>query len=252
VDNDPSLASAPPSVQPDVPASAARWRQRDVADTSPAHADLRPDAPPDTRPPADAPERAGRDAELWLLARRSHGAALRVDLLLRTTVVRQVFRRDFVYVSRLLHALEASRRVRGLERGELDEALATLQRRADDVHELLQRARDQLQAVIASHPSADAELAFVRPARFQATVVCPSAQRYLALLSQADDTLAHLEMAWLLGLVAPADRAALASDCRRALKGFKDLAAERRQAIGDQVRAVNAQRRDGPAMVGSG
>jgi hypothetical protein len=52
-------------------------------------------------------------------------------------------------------------------------------------------------------------------------------------------------MAWLLGLVDPATRTALASDCRRALHGFKDLAANRRQVIGELVRQINAERREG-------
>jgi len=251
VDTDPSLASAPPCAPPVAPTCAARWRQRDVADAS-RERDLAPDSAGNASAPDEAPQRATRDAELWLLARRSHGAALRIELELRTTVVRQVFRRDFVYVSRLLHALEASRRVQGLDRTGLNESLAALERRAGDVHALLQRVRDQLQAVIANHASGGAEIAFARPARFQATIVCPSAHRYLAMLSQADDTLAHLEMAWLLGLVAPADRTSLTSDCRRALNGFKELVAERRQAVGDQVRAFNTQRRDGAAAPGSG
>jgi hypothetical protein len=53
-------------------------------------------------------------------------------------------------------------------------------------------------------------------------------------------------MAWLLGLVEPARRSVLLSDCRRALHGFKDLACQRRQEVGELVREVNAQRRGGP------
>ena len=93
-----------------------------------------------------------RDAELWLLARRTQGAALRLDFELRTAVVRQVFRRDFVYVSRQLHALEASRRVQGLDRASLDDALATLQRCEEDVHDLLDRIAADLAARIAAQP----------------------------------------------------------------------------------------------------
>lgn len=248
MDIEPFLASAPHAT----PASAARWRQREIAAdhqeriASPLDdANANPDA--DSKAgaaAADTPLRPARDGELWSLARRSQGAALRIDFELRTSVVRQVFRRDFVYVSRLLHALQVSRRVQGLDRTCLNEALATLQRRADDVQELLERIQAQLQATLAAHAPPGAELAFARPARFQATVVSPAASRYLELLTLADDTLAHLEKAWLLGLIEPADRTALASDCRRALNGYKDLVADRRQAVGEQVRATNAQRRD--------
>jgi hypothetical protein len=251
----------------------ARWRQRtagverfDSADSR-EHVDLPLDAPATgaatatatatataasaspapaaCAAPDDPPQRALRDDELWLLARRSHGAALRLDFELRMSLVRQVFRRDFVFVSRQLHALEASRRVQGLDRAALNDALAALVRRAADVSTLFDRIAADLQAAIDSRAPANAHIAFPRPARFQATLVSASAHRYLALLTHADDTLARLEMAWLLGLVEPATRTALNSDCRRALHGFKDLACERRQAMGAHVREINAQRREG-------
>jgi hypothetical protein len=194
-------------------------------------------------PPDDPPERAHHDAELRHLARRSRGGALRLEFELRTAAVRQVFRRDFVYVARQLHGLETSRRVQGLDRARLNDALATLQRRADDVLALLRGIGADLQAGIDAHGAAAAHIAFARAARFQATIVSPGAHRYLDLLAQADDTLARLELAWLLGLVAPATRAGLVGDCRRALHAFKDLASQLRQEVGEHVREVNAQRR---------
>ena len=228
----------------------ARWRRRGVPTETREHVELplvpepAADADRDDGPMAE-PQLAPRDAELWLLARRTQGAALRLDFELRSALVCQVFRRDFVYVSRQLHGLEASRRVQGLDRARLNDALAALLHRADDVQDLLQRIATDLEATIASAGPARASIAFARPVRFQATIVSPIARRYLALLGQADATLSRLEMAWLLGLVEPAHRSALLSDCRRALHGFKDLACQRRQAVGELVRELNAQRRAG-------
>lgn len=233
----------------------ARWRQRGAAvpvgsgvAESREHVDLPVDGADGGPRPEPEPEHAPRDAELWLLARRTQGAALRLEFELRTALVRQIFRRDFVYVSRQLHGLESSRRVQGLDRAALNDALAALLRRADEVQALLQRIAAELQEAIAARGPANARIAFARPTRFQATIVSPAARRFLALLTLADETLVRLEMAWLLGLVEPASRTALASDCRRALHGFKDLAADRRQAVGELVRRINAQRREGPAQ----
>jgi hypothetical protein len=229
----------------------ARWRRRG----GPAEPSEPVEPPPARQPSGDdvpddaaalVPQLAPRDAELWLLAGRTQGAALRLDFELRTAFVCQLFRRDFVYVSRQLHGLEASRRVQGLDRARLNDALTTLQHRADDVQALLQRVAADLDTTIAAAGPASARIAFARPVRFQATIVSPTAHRYLALLTQADDTLSRLEMAWLLGLVEPARRSVLLSDCRRALHGFKDLACQRRQEVGELVREVNAQRRGGP------
>jgi hypothetical protein len=246
---EPALAHRPPPAgdDPALPPDP-RWRLRGSGLTSartrePTELPLDGAAHADDANP-DVPQHAPRDAELWLLARRTQGTALRLEFELRSALVRQVFRRDFVYVSRQLHALEASRRVQGLDRTALDDALAALRRRADDVQALLRRIATELQSAIDARGPATACLAFTRPTRFQATIVSPGAHRFLALLTQADETLARLEMAWLLGRVDPATRAALASDCRRALHGFKDLAADRRQVIGQRVREVNAQRRE--------
>jgi hypothetical protein len=215
------------------------------------HADdpAEPRSAPEARDAAIAPgadaQLAPRDIELWLLARRTQGAALRLDFELRTALARQVFRRDFVYVSRQLHALEASRRVQGLDRARLDDALATLRQRADAIQSFMAQRATDLQAAIDARGPASARIAFARPARFQATIVSPGAHRFLTLLLRADETLARLEMAWLLGLVEPASRSALVSDCRRALLGFKDLACDLRRAVGLLVQEVNSQRRAG-------
>jgi hypothetical protein len=239
-----------PALARDLPSSAdaavlehgARWRQRGGSADSREHVD--PALPSIAASvPGDPPQAALRDAELRGLARRAKVATLRLDFELRTALVRQVFRRDFVYVSKMLHGLEASRRVQGLDRAGLDGALAALQRRADDADSMFQGLLANLQAAIERRAPANARIAFARPGRFQATLVGPTAHRYLTLLLQADETLAALEMAWLLGLVDPASRTALASDCRRALHGFKELASDRRQAVGEQVREANARRR---------
>ncbi len=235
------------SGDPELPC-AARWRRRGVEEDEPTHAhiELPLDAPAEDGPSSSIkPERAPRDIELWQLARRAQGAVVQLDFELRTALARQLFRRDFVFVSRQLHALEASRRVQGLDRARLNDALADLLRRADEVQALLQRIGTELQGAIDTRAPANARIAFARPARFQAIIVSPIARRHLALLVQADHTLARLEMARLLGLVEPMHRSALASDCRRALHGFKELVCGRRQAIGEAVRVLNAERREG-------
>ena len=239
--------NTPPPGDGAVRPEGGRWRQRPA--TRQAQAADPPGEGDGAAAPgtACAPQRATRDIELWLLARRAQGAALRLDFELRTALVRQVFRRDFVYVSRQLHALDASRRVQGLAREDLDQALATLQRRADEVQAWIEHRAGELQAAIRARGPAGARLSFACPARFQATIVSPAALRFLGLLQQADEMLAWLEMAWLLGLVDPDQRTMRVRECRRALTDFKNLACERRQAIGQLVREANVQRKEGTA-----
>jgi hypothetical protein len=195
------------------------------------------DAPGDTRP-----QRALHDDALWALAHRAQGATLQLDFELRTATARQVFRRDFTYVSRQLHALEASRRVQGLDRALLNDALSALQRRADDAQALFARIACELEAALALQGHAGSAIEFTRPARFEATIVSPGARRFVDLVRHADDALCQVEKAWLLGALAPQARTGLVGECRRALLGFKDQVRDRRQAIGAHVREINAQR----------
>lgn len=190
--------------------------------------------------------RTGHDVHDDLLAslgRRFRGATLRLGFELRTAIARQVFHRDFVYVSQQLHALEASRRVQGIDRQVLRDALAAVARRADAARTQLLLCASDARALIAAHGHAQADVEFERAAQLQATIVSPHARDFLDLLGQADDALTQVEKAWLLGLLEPAEKARQASDCRRVLHGFKEVVRQQRHVVGLHVRDVNAARR---------
>ena len=203
-----------------------------------------PKAPPETAAPTPAPRpAAARNDLLASLGRRFRGATLTLGFELRTGAARQIFQRDFVYVSRQLHALEASRRVQGLDRQVLKEALAAVARRGDAVRTVLMLCASEARALIAVHGHAGADVDFARPTRLQATIVSPHARDYLDLIGQADDALTQLEKAWLLGLVDPHAKSLQASECRRALIAYKECVRQQRQVVGAHVREVNAARR---------
>ena len=199
-----------------------------------------------SRGPEQQAPGAGPDVHDELLAslgRRFRGATLRLGFELRTAIARQIFHRDFVYVSQQLHALEASRRVQGLDRQVLRDALATVARRGDATRTQLLLCASNARALIAAHGHAQADVEFERPAQLQATIVSPHARDFLDLLGQADDALTQVEKAWLLGLLEPTERARQASDCRRVLHGFKETVRQQRHVVGLHVREVNAARR---------
>ncbi len=201
----------------------------------PVRIEINPAEPPPLREP--------HDDLVASLGRRFRGATLKLDFELRTTVARQVFRRDFVYISQQLHALEASRRVQGIDRPRLKEALATVARCIDAVRALLLRCAADARALILLHGHAGADVEFARPTRLRATIVSPYARDFVDILGHADEALTQLERAWLLGLLHPAAKAQQASECRRALQGFKEIVRQQRHAIGAHVREVNAGRR---------
>jgi hypothetical protein len=216
-----------------------------LADATPQAAPPGADA---ARPPADAAEEPPpfddpRDELLASLGRRFRGASLKLEFELRTTVARQVFQRDFVYVSRQLHALEASRRVQGIDRQLLRGALAAIAQRADAARTLLLLRASEARALIAYHAHGQADVAFARPTRLQATIVSPHARDFLDILAQADDALSQLEKAWLLGLLEPPTKARHAVECRRELMAYKETVRHQRHVVGTHVREVNAARR---------
>jgi hypothetical protein len=165
---------------------------------------------------------------------------------LRTSIARQIFRRDFVYVSQQLHALEASRRVQGLSRDHLNEALAHVGRRIDEVRALLRDSATQTCELIELHGHSGADVEFARPATFEVTIVSPHARDFMDVLAQADAALTQLERAWLLGLLEPAEKGRMAGDIRKAVQSVKETVRDQRQRIGAQVRELNARRDPAP------
>jgi hypothetical protein len=176
------------------------------------------------------------------LGRRFRGPTLRMRFELRTSIARQIFRRDFVYVSQQLHALEASRRVQGLPREDLNEALATVGRRIDAVRTLLLHSTEQTRDLIALHGHQHSDIEFARPTVLQATIVSPYARDFMDVLVHADTALGELERAWLLGLIEPTEKGRLAGECRKAVQSVKEVVRQQRQLIGSQVRELNAHR----------
>jgi hypothetical protein len=195
--------------------------------------------------PAAAPA-APPEADLLAgLGRRFRGPTLRMSFELRTSIARQIFRRDFVYVSQQLHALEASRRVPGLPRDHLNEALSAVGRRIDEVRTQLRESAAQTRDLIELHGHSGADIEFARPARLEATIVSPHARDFMDVLVHADAALTQLERAWLLGLLEPAEKGRLAGEFRRAVQSVKETVRDQRQWIGAQVREANARREPG-------
>jgi hypothetical protein len=200
-----------------------------------------PDAPePPRRPSARA---GGRDTLLAGLGRRFRGATMEVEVELCTATVRQVFRRDFAYVSRQAHALESSRRVQGIDRRRLTEALLAIEGQGEAIRISLKDLAVQAHERMARMGGRPPDLQAPRVATLQATIVSPCAHLFLDLMRLADDAVLLLEGAWLMGTLNSAERAALINECRRALIGFKETVRQQRHSIGEHVRAVNEERR---------
>jgi hypothetical protein len=170
---------------------------------------------------------------------------------LRTSLARQIFRRDFVYVSQQLHALEASRRVQGLPRDDLNEALAAIGHRIDAVRTLLLHSAEQTRDLIALHGLSSAGVEFARPTELHATIVSPYARDFMDVLVHADAALGELERAWLLGLIEPTEKGRLAGECRKAVQAVKEMVRHQRQVIGAQVRELNAHRAEEAVLAGT-
>src|SRR5437868_3779700 len=87
---EPALIDRPAPANDESPLPCGtRWRRRGAPTEAREHVELplEPESASDAGPDAGAtaePQLAPRDAELWLLARRTQGAALRLDFELRT------------------------------------------------------------------------------------------------------------------------------------------------------------------------
>ena len=185
------------------------------------------------------------DNVLTGLGQPFHGAALQFEFDLATSLPRQIFRRDFVYLSRQLYALELSRRVTGLDRALLNAALAAVTRQMNTVGAMLRHCHERSRALSEAHGYANTVIEFKPRTAIRATLVSRYTRDFIGVLQQADAAMIELEKAWMLGLVSLSERDYRQKHCRHALRSIKEVVRQQRHRIGQEVRRINEQRANG-------
>lgn len=162
-----------------------------------------------------------------------------IDYMLCTRTPRQMYRRDFVYISRLLYSLERYRTIRSADMARLDECEQKVVRKLDGVRQLVARTLREANALIAANVQPAHHITYPRAMRYRAPIISPYAREYMEVLTDADRAYAQIEVAFLLGLIDRHKRREIEVLMRKAIRAISAVV---RQVRVEAVRYVDSLR----------
>lgn len=162
-----------------------------------------------------------------------------IDYMLCTRTPRQMYRRDFVYISRLLYSLERYRTIRSADVARLDECEQKVVRKLDSVRQLVARTLREANALIAANVQPAHHITYPRAMRYRAPIISPYAREYMEVLTDADRAYAQIEVAFLLGLIDRHKRREIEVFMRKAIRAISAVV---RQVRVEAVRYVDSLR----------
>ena len=206
-----------------------------MSDTTLAAAPERPAAPTYFDP--HKPESQVSVTELFGAGFRD--GVVEIDYMLCTRTPRQMYRRDFVYISRLLYSLERYRTIRSADAARFDEFEQKVVRKLDGVRQLIGRTLREANALIAANVQPAHHITYPRAMRYRAPIISPYAREYMEVLSDADRAYAQIEVAFLLGLIDRHKRREIETLMRKSIRAISAVV---RQVRVDAVRYLDSLR----------
>jgi hypothetical protein len=143
-----------------------------------------------------------------------------VDYLLCTRTPKSMYRRDFVYLSRLLYSMERYRAISIVDEGKLDAAEALVIRKLDSVRQLISKNLREAKALISANAHQAHSISYPRAMRYRAPIVSPYAREYMEILRDADEVYSQLEVAFLLGLIERVKRRGTEALMRKSIRAI--------------------------------
>lgn len=193
---------------------------------------------PKLQNPQNPTERLSVEA---LFGERFEGGLIEKQYTLNTPRIKQFYRRDFVYVSRLFYGIDSFRRIWQLDSSALDAIETQLAKKMSAVSKLLQGFMQQAQAAMTVNGFGAQDISYAKPINYVVPIISPAAREYMELLVQADETLAKVDACHLLGLIKSADKHKTENDMRKAIRAISATVRGQRIAL---LKYANAVRKD--------
>lgn len=160
---------------------------------------------------------------------------------MQTPRIKQFYRRDFVYLSQLLYALNTYREIRGVEPAKIDAAEMNVGKKLDAVMALMKRTVNEAETAIRMNNHEGTPIDFAYPVCYKAPIISPYAREYLEVLVAADDAFKMVNKAWLLGLIDPKQRSQKEFTLRKAIRAIAEVVRLQRIEMAKHVRSIRAQ-----------
>jgi hypothetical protein len=163
-----------------------------------------------------------------------------IDYLLCTRGMKQMYRRDFIYLSRLLYALDRYRTISLVDQTKLDAVEQLVVRKLDNVRKLIAKHLKQAAALIEANEQKAHAISYPRSMRYRAPIISPYAREYMEVLSQADAVYAKLEISFLLGLIDRHTRSVTELEMRQAIRTINKTVRQMRVEMAKYVSSLRA------------
>src|SRR5262249_25036952 len=151
------------------------------------------------------------------------GGVITMKFVLQTQRMKQFYRRDFVYLSQMLYAIEMYRGIRGVAMAKLEHVEQAIAKKLDAVRKLFVQASKEAAALINANGHGDTQIAYPTPVQYRTPIISPFAREYMEILKLADDAFARLHTCHLLGLVDTKRKFGTEANYRKAVRAISEV-----------------------------
>lgn len=167
----------------------------------------------------------GTDSESFSLADvfgpSFEGTVLPRKVEIESEQIRKLMRKDYLYISKMLHTLTRAREYSAADQGKLNRIEEGLEAALGAVRKIVTDRTIELQSKFNKRPDAVLEVVHGRRTTFNAPVASPHAFTYLQMLEEADVFFGRAQAAWLQKVTQPQQHNDLVREIKRYLFGVK-------------------------------
>lgn len=168
------------------------------------------------------------------------GAVIERALRLESEEIRRLIRKDYLYLSKMLHTLTRAREYRGVDHPALNRLEEGIEVKIQSVRELISMRLIDLAKRFSHKPDAVVDVINARPTQYKAPIASPHANSYLDLLLEADAFFARAKAAWLQNLTKPQDHHGRMREIKKSLYAIKMDVTEARTACFKMLKRISA------------
>lgn len=183
-----------------------------------------------------------------LFGKNFNGAIVELDYKLRARTSKSFFRRDFIYLSRLLYALETYRNIRSIDEAKLDRSEEIVQNKLDAVQTLVKGKQRECAVIREQNAQAFAQAIYPREMTFRAPITSPTAKEYMDVLVAADAMYAELEVCYLLSLIDRKAKTSIEQLVRKAIRSISQTVQQQRAEMAKYVASLRDATTDAESL----
>jgi hypothetical protein len=179
-----------------------------------------------------------------LFGKQFQGAVIELDFELSARTPRQLFQRDFVYVSRLFYNLDRYRDIKGVDQTLLDTEEEKVAKKLDAVKQLVTKNVRELDALLAANSHDNARVTNAKTVLYRAPIISPFAREYVEVLQKANGAFVQADVAFLFGLIDRKQKQHIDKTVRQAIRAISQVVRQARAAALAHLKALNGQAAD--------